>query len=148
MITVTSNTPSFSWTYVDAAGCPFTQWTGIVVDLIFTWGEAYRSSSRFVRVCVRVYVAILTPEAFGSQLMLPYVTKWSKGDHAWPYVTRWTLTLKWPWPWMTLTLKWTWPWPWNDLYLEMTFTLKRPWPWNNLYLEMTLTLKWHSPQVV
>ena len=32
---ITILTPSFSRTYVDAAGCPFTWWTGIIADLIF-----------------------------------------------------------------------------------------------------------------
>ena len=32
---ITILTPPFSRTYVDAAGCPFTWWTGIIADLIF-----------------------------------------------------------------------------------------------------------------
>ena len=39
-ISVTSNAPPFSQTYVDAAGCPFTCWTSNRLGLIF-WGQIY-----------------------------------------------------------------------------------------------------------
>ena len=142
-------TPPFSRTYVDAAGCPFTWWSGIVADLIFwkknlkffilsgsrpgtssTW---FSGSARFAACSSSCYPWVFNFLAWKPFHMVNLTLKihfWGQISHLkwfsgqkveYPRITSTQTCRKTCWAWKP---SWacTWLWPWQNKKFQIFFS--------------------------